>query len=53
MKALEEIKIEISALRETLENCVLTTADKVAIRNEIGNLQDEILRLNHQDGLID
>lgn len=49
----KEIEIEISVLRETLEDCVLTIADKVAIRSEIGQLQDELLRLDHEDGLID
>ena len=49
----EEIEIEISVLRETLVDCELTIADKVAIRSEIGQLQDELIRLDHQDGLID
>ena len=48
-----EILKEISILHETLKDCVLTIADKVAIRSEIGQLQDELLRLDHQDGLID
>ena len=49
----QEIEIEISVLRETLVYCELTIADKVAIRSEIGQLQDELLRLDHEDGLID
>ena len=49
----KEIEIEISVLRETLVDCELTIADKVAIRSEIGQLQDELLRLDHQDGLVD
>ncbi len=49
----QEIEIEISVLQETLVDSVLTIADKVAIRSEIGQLQDELIRLDHSDGLID
>jgi hypothetical protein len=49
----QEIEIEISVLRETIEDCVLTIAERVALRSEIGQLQDELLRLDHQDGLVD
>jgi hypothetical protein len=37
-----EMLKEISILQETLRDCDLTPADKVAIRNEIGDLQDRI-----------
>ncbi len=37
---------EISVLHETLKDCVLTLADKVAIRNEIGDLQDKVILLS-------
>jgi|TARA_B100000519_G_scaffold39335_1_gene29078 hypothetical protein len=49
----QEIEIEICSLQEALVDCELTIADKVAIRSEIGQLQDELLRLDHQDGLVD
>ena len=35
----EQIQIEISILKETLVDCVLTIAEKVEIRNEISELQ--------------
>ena len=41
---------EISILHETLKDCVLTIADRVAIRNEIGDLQDRVALLDFQDG---
>ena len=47
-KIMNEIRKEISILRETLEDCVLTIAEKVAIRNQIGELQDELSRLAHE-----
>ena len=40
---------EISILHETLVDCVLTIADKVAIRNEIGDLQDKVALLNFRN----
>jgi hypothetical protein len=40
-----EMLQEISVLHETLKDCVLTIADKVAIRNEIGDLQDKVALL--------
>ena len=46
---MQEIRKEISILRETLEDCVLTIAEKVAIRNQIGELQDKLARLSHED----
>tara|TARA_B100002019_G_scaffold292407_1_gene315390 strand:+ start:79 stop:267 length:189 start_codon:yes stop_codon:yes gene_type:complete len=45
-----EMLKEISILHETLKDCVLTTADRVAIRNEIGDLQDRVALLDFQDG---
>lgn len=40
---------EISILHETLQDCVLSPADKVAIRNEIGDLQDRVALLDFQE----
>lgn len=40
---------EISILHETLKDCVLTIADKVAIRNEIGDLEDKVALLDFQN----
>jgi len=40
---------EISILRETLEDCDLTPADRVAIRNEIGDLQDKVALLDFRN----
>lgn len=40
---------EISVLHETLKDCILTIADKVAIRNEIGDLQDKLSLLDFQE----
>ena len=37
-----EMLKEISILHETLKDCVLSPADRVAIRNEIGDLQDRV-----------
>ncbi len=44
-----EMLQEISILHETLVDCVLTIADKVAIRNEIGDLQDKVALLDFQE----
>ncbi|MBQ45639.1 MAG: hypothetical protein CMK37_08290 [Porticoccaceae bacterium] len=44
-----EMLQEISILQETLVDCVLTIADKVAIRNEIGDLQDKVALLDFQE----
>jgi hypothetical protein len=41
-----EIIDKISLLREILADSVLTSADLVAIRNEIGELQDELARID-------
>ncbi len=46
---MQDILKEISILRETIEDCVLTIAEKVAIRNQIGELQDKLARLSHED----
>jgi len=40
---------EISILHETLKDCVLTIADKVAIRNEIGDLQDRVALIDFEE----
>tara|TARA_B100000902_G_scaffold358656_1_gene373878 strand:+ start:1361 stop:1546 length:186 start_codon:yes stop_codon:yes gene_type:complete len=45
----EQMLKEISILHETLKDCVLTIADKVAIRNEIGDLQDKVALLDFQE----
>ena len=44
-----EMLQEISILQETLVDCVLTIADKVAIRNEIGDLQDKVALLDFRN----
>ena len=44
-----EMLKEISILHETLKDCVLTIADRVAIRNEIGDLQDRVALLDFQE----
>ena len=40
---------EISILHETLKDSVLSPADRVAIRNEIGDLQDRVALLDFQE----
>ena len=45
----EQMLKEISILHETLKDCVLTPADRVAIRNEIGDLQDKVALLDFQE----
>ena len=47
-----EMLKEISILHETLKDCVLTIADRVAIRNEIGDLQDKVALLDFQESRI-
>ena len=44
-----EMLKQISILHETLKDCVLTIADRVAIRNEIGDLQDRVALLDFQN----
>ena len=43
-----EMLDKISLLREVLADSVLTSADRVAIRNEIGDLQDKVALLDFQ-----
>jgi hypothetical protein len=38
----QEIEIQISVLRETIEDCVLTIAERVALREEISQLEAEL-----------
>ena len=38
----EKIEIQISILRETIEDCVLTIAERVALRQEIAELEAEL-----------
>ena len=40
---------KISLLREVLADSVLTSADRVAIRNEMGDLQDKVALLDFQE----
>ena len=44
-----EMLNQISLLREVLADSVLTSADRVAIRNEIGDLQDKVALLEFED----
>ena len=44
-----EILNQISLLREVLADSVLTSADLVAIRNEIGDLQDRVALLDFEE----
>ena len=44
-----EMLKEISILHETLKDCVLSHADRVAIHNEIGDLQDRVALLDFQE----
>jgi len=37
-----EIHREIATLRKALEECILTDVQRIVIRNEIGQLQDEL-----------
>ena len=43
-----EMLNQISLLREVLADSVLSSADLVAIRNEIGDLQDKVALLDFQ-----
>ena len=43
-----EMLDQISLLREVLADSVLSSADLVAIRNEIGDLQDKVALLDFQ-----
>ena len=44
-----EMLNKISLLREVLADSVLPSADLVAIRNEIGDLQDRVALLDFQE----
>ena len=44
-----EMLDKISLLREVLADSVLTSADRVAIRNEIGDLQDKVSLLDFEE----
>ena len=44
-----EMLNKISLLREVLADSILTSADLVAIRNEIGDLQDKVALLDFQE----
>ena len=44
-----EMLNKISLLREVLADSVLSSADLVAIRNEIGDLQDKVALLDFQE----
>lgn len=44
-----EMLDQISLLREVLADSVLSSADLVAIRNEIGDLQDKVALLDFQE----
>lgn len=44
-----EMLNKISLLREVLADSVLSSADLVAIRNEIGDLQDKVALLDFQN----
>ena len=39
---IKKLEIEISVLRETIEDCVLTIAERVALRQEIAELEAEL-----------
>jgi hypothetical protein len=39
---MNQIEIEISILRETIEDCVLTIAERVALREEISQLEAKL-----------
>lgn len=40
---------EILELHKTLKECILTDSQRVAIRNEIGELEDHILLFEFED----
>ena len=40
---------EIISLHKTLKECILTESQRTAIRNEIGELEDQISLLEFQD----
>lgn len=44
-----QIQKEIVELHNVLKECILTDSQKVSIRNEIGQLEDELLLLDFQE----
>jgi hypothetical protein len=45
----QEIRKEIITLYKVLEECILTSSQRVSIKNEIGELQDELIKREHID----
>ena len=45
----QEIKKEIVTLHKVLKEAILTTSQRVAIKNEIGELQNELIKRQHID----
>ena len=45
----QEIRKEIITLHKVLEECILTASQRVSIKNEIGELQDELIKREHID----
>lgn len=45
----QEIKNEIVTLHKVLKEAILTTSQRAAIKNEIGELQDELIKREHID----
>ena len=45
----KEIQKEIAELHDALKGCILTESQKVSIRNEIGELEDELSLLDFQE----
>lgn len=44
-----EMQKEILELHKVLKECILTDSQRVAIRNEIGELEDQITMLEFED----
>jgi len=44
-----EMQKEIIDLHKALKECILTDSQRVAIRNEIGELEDQIAMLEFED----
>jgi|TARA_A200000159_G_C7314225_1_gene336008 hypothetical protein len=44
-----EMQKEILELHKALKECILTDSQRVAIRNEIGELEDQITLLEFED----
>lgn len=45
----KEMLKEILMLQETLKECILSDSQRVAIRNEIGELQDQVALIEFED----